>query len=166
MSKKSKLEFNGIVEDILYNSEFLMLDNELHHGITRYSHSLRVAKTTYKLCKLFKMKNREATTRAALLHDFYIDSQFGNETSKQKLLLHPKLACQNAKRVFNINKMQENIIESHMFPLKGEVPKYKESWLVSGVDKAVALYEMYRFKIGLLANVWLLFIFNLIIIQK
>lgn len=158
-----KKEFNTIVKDILDNENFINLNQELHHGITRYDHSLRVAKTTYKIGKKLRMKNLEDTTRAALLHDFYTDSQFKEEKPNERLYLHPELAAKNAKEEYQINALQENIIKSHMFPLKGEKPKYKEAWLVSGVDKIVAAYEMYRFKASLMVNIWVLFLFNLLI---
>lgn len=166
MSKKNNKDFNIIVDDILNNEEFKKLDDELHHGISRYNHALRVAKTTYHISKALHLKNAEATTRAALLHDFYTDNQFNDERPREKLVLHPVLAVENAKKHYDINDLQENIITSHMFPLKGAIPKYKESWLVSGVDKSVALYEMYRYKVSLMVNIWVLFLFNLLIIQK
>jgi len=38
--------------------------------------------------------------------------------------------------------MEEDIIETHMFPLiPYKIPKYIESWIVSGIDKLVAIYE-------------------------
>ena len=38
MSKKNKDEFLKIINDIENNNKFKELDNELHHGITRYGH--------------------------------------------------------------------------------------------------------------------------------
>ena len=135
MSKKNKDEFLKIINDIENNNKFKELDNELHHGITRYGHSYRVAKATYKLSKTLKMNYIEAT-RAALLHDFYLDSDFSIEKSTKILSIHPNVALVNAKKYFEINDMQANIIKSHMFPLNGVRPKYKESWLVSLIDKS------------------------------
>ena len=50
-----------------------------------------------------------------------------------------------------------------MFPLNLNVPKYKESWLVTLVDKAVATKEQwnkYGYKFAYFANVYLLFLIN------
>ncbi len=163
MSKKETQDFNLIVKDILDNQEFNKLNNELHHGITRYDHVLRVAKTTYKFSRFFHMKNTELTTRAALLHDFYTDSQMMESNKVAKLTIHPNLAYENALKYYDINDLQANIIKSHMFPLKGEIPKYKESWLVSAVDKLVAAYEMSHYKASLYLNIFALFLFNLLI---
>lgn len=167
MTKKQDNDFYTICADILENEKFKQLGNELHHGISRYTHSLRVAQLTYRFTKLLHMKNSKSTTRAALLHDFYLEKDFKNQENKVKMLsVHPILAAENAKKYYNINELEENIIRSHMFPIKGEVPKYKESWIVSLMDKSAAIYEMSCFKTGLALNIMLLFIFNLLTIQR
>lgn len=167
MTKRSMKDFETIVKDILSNDKFQELNNELHHGISRYSHSLRVASLTYKFAKLFHMKNRESMTRAALLHDFYLDDEFKNdENSAKKLSAHPILAYENASSYYDLGALEENIIKSHMFPLKGDFPVYKESWLVSLIDKLAGTYEMCCFKFSLILNILLIFIFNIITIQR
>ena len=85
MSSKTKEEFYSVVKDITNNKEFNKLNKELHHGITRYDHSLRVAKWTYQFCELFNIKSINNTTRAALLHDFYIDNELLGENKFEKL---------------------------------------------------------------------------------
>lgn len=165
MSKKNKDEFQNLIKDIINNNEFKDLDKQLHHGITRFGHSYRVSKVTFKLCKALKLDYQKAT-RAALLHDFYLDEEFNLETSRKILSAHPNVALINAKKHFDISPLEANIIKSHMFPLNGLLPKYKESWVVTCVDKGVAIYEMYRFKFKLVANVWAIFLFNLITLNK
>lgn len=165
MLKKNKQEFHEIIKDILDNEEFQKLDTQLHHGITRYGHSLRVAKGTYKVCKKLKMNYIEAT-RAALLHDFYLDDSFEDVKSRKVLCIHPYKALENARTYFDLNAMQANVIEAHMFPCNKVMPRYKESWVVTCVDKGVALYEMYRFKANLAINVLAIFLFNLITLNK
>lgn len=167
MTKKKTKEFDSYCEDILNNNKFKELDRELHHGISRYGHSLRVARFTFKIAKFLHMKNIKLVTRAALLHDFYTNDEFKSNTTKvEKLKEHPLIALENAKKYYNIGKIEENIIKSHMFPLSPEIPKYKESWLVTTMDKTVAAYEMCCFKSSLALNVLFLFIFNLITIQR
>lgn len=167
MIKRSIKDFGTIVEDILSNDKFQKLNNELHHGISRFSHSRRVASLTYRFAKLFHMKNIEAMTRAALLHDFYLDNEFiNNENSAKKLSAHPILAYENASQYYELGDLEENIIKSHMFPLKGDVPVYKESYIVSTIDKLAGAYEMSCFKFSLALNILLIFIFNIITIQR
>lgn len=160
--KKCTGDFSSIIEDITNNSKFNKLKRELHHGITRYDHSYRVAKWTYNICDLFNMKNTESITRAALLHDFYVDSDLSDYNSYEKLGEHPNMALTNSLKYFELDNIQQDIIKKHMFPRTTELPKYKESWLVSGVDKVVSTYEMLRFKTSLYAGIYLLFIFEVI----
>jgi len=162
MIKKNKNVFDIVVEDIIGNDKFNQLSKELHHGITRYDHSYRVAKWTYKVCQFFRMKKINEITRAALLHDFYIDKDLISEKGYEKLGEHPAVALTNSLKYFPLDEVQQDIIKSHMFPCTKVIPKYKESWLVSGIDKAVSTYEMLRFKVSLYVGIYLLFFFDII----
>ena len=165
MSVKKEKEFQLIINDILNNNNFSDLQYELHHGISRYHHCLRVAKGTYLITKKLNM-DYERATRAALLHDFFKDVDTVNYSAKETFKIHPDIALENAKKYFDLDYKQENIIASHMFPVCKTLPKFKEAWITSFVDKGVALYEMYRFKASLVMGVWILFIFNIISIQR
>lgn len=162
MTTHQKEEFNSLIGDITSNKKFKSLNKELHHGITRYDHSMRVAKWTYKVCNFFHLKKKEEVTRAALLHDFYVDKDLVSNRGYEKLGEHPSVALKNSLKYYELNEMQQDIIKSHMFPCTTRIPKYKESWLVSGVDKAVSTYEMLRFKSALYAGIYLLFLFEII----
>lgn len=162
MTKKQKEEFNSLVEDIINNKQFNKLDDELHHGITRYEHSMRVARWTYKVCRFFKMNNKDEVTRAALLHDFYVNEDLVSSNGATKLGEHPTKALENSLKYFKLDEIQQDIIKTHMFPCNFDIPKYKESWLVSGVDKLVSSYEMLRFKSPLYAGIYALFLFEII----
>jgi HD superfamily phosphodiesterase len=78
-----------------------------------------------------------SATRAALLHDYFTKNDFDEEsTSRKELVNHPSIACINALKEFKLNELEINAIESHMFPLSKTLPKYKESWLLTLVDKS------------------------------
>ena len=148
---KNNKEFYNIIDDILCNSEFLKLNFKNHHGITRYEHSLRVAYYTYQITKFLKL-NYIDTTRAALLHDFFID-EVEDRNSIERLREHPLYALENAKKYFSINELQEDIIIKHMFPVTFKVPKYLESWIVDFLDDVAAVYERcFSVKWQLLSN--------------
>lgn len=132
-------EFNYIITDIINNEEFQKLKKITHHGITRFNHSLRVSYYTFLISKRLKLNYVEAT-RAALLHDFFIDETSEMKT-KKALKEHPKIALENSKKYFDISRMQEDIILKHMYPITTKMPKYKESWLVDIVDDIASLYE-------------------------
>lgn len=138
-------DFELIAKDIINKDKYQSLKNEDHHGLTRYEHSLRVAKNTYRISKALKMDYVSAT-RGALLHDYFNDEDYRNTKGIKKGSMHPVIALNNARREYELNDKEENIIVSHMYPLGKNKPNCKESWLVSGVDKSVALYECTRFK--------------------
>ncbi len=163
--KGKKSEFDLLIEDIINNDNFKELDKELHHGITRYGHSMHVAKGVYDLTKKLHFNYKEAT-RAALLHDFYFNYQLEDNNEIKKLAIHPELAYLNASKYYKLTDLQKNIILSHMFPLGNAFPKYKESFCITLVDKIVAIYEQQRYKIGMKLGVYFLFIFNMLTLHK
>ena len=132
-------EFELIINDINKNKEFLKLKNIKHHGITRYDHCFRVSYYTYLITKKLNL-NYISATRAALLHDFFT-SEVENEGSVKRLRKHPSIAVENAKKYFEINDLEEDIIKKHMFPVTIIPPKYLESWIVDIIDDISAIYE-------------------------
>lgn len=166
MTKQQKEEFESIIKDIENNNNFRELDSELHHGISRYGHSYRVAKGVYILTKSLGFSSFRDATRAALLHDFYFNYQLEDKNVGKKFIEHPSLAVLNASKYYELNDVQKNMIESHMFPTCKVLPKYKESLCLTLVDKVVAIYEMQRYKVGMKLGIYLLFLFNMITLQK
>ena len=150
--------FESIANEIINSDRYQALKNENHHGLSRYDHSLRVAKNTYRLSKKLKLDYISAT-RGALLHDYFTDEDYRNTKGMKKYSMHPVIALNNAIREYDLNQKEENIIVSHMYPMGKTKPNCKESWLVTGIDKYVALYECARYK----AKECLAFTFVLII---
>lgn len=138
-------EFEYIASEILDKDKYQSLKDEKHHGLNRYEHSLRVAKNTYRVSKALKMDYISAT-RGALLHDYFNDADYQNTRGLKKNSLHPVIALNNARREYDLNSKEENIIVSHMYPFGKVKPNCKESWVVTGVDKSVAIYECARYK--------------------
>ena len=166
MTSASKIDFEYICEDILNNNKFKRLNKELHHGTTRYEHSLHVAKTTFFFLNMFNSKRISEITKAALLHDFYNDYEVKEYSAVDKLKVHPNIALKNAKDNFEINSTQEDVIVNHMFPSTKVFPKTKYGWLVSFVDKGVAVYEMAHDKAIMQLGILLIFVFNLVSVQN
>ena len=73
MSRENN-EFFSIIKPIINNCEFDKLKDIRHHGITRYDHCMRVAYYSYIVTKFFRL-NYKDTTEAALLHDFFNQSE-------------------------------------------------------------------------------------------
>ena len=132
-------EYLQIVEKIFNNRKFNKLKEEIHHhNSNRFSHSVDVSYKTYKICKKLNL-DYESATKAALLHDFFFESEFDNK--RDQMLNHPKKALENAKKITNLTKKEENIIESHMYPVGGKLPRSIESVIVDIVDDYVSLKE-------------------------
>lgn len=139
------ISFCEIAEELLQNKKFNKITQESHHGITRMEHSMRVARNVYRVSKKFKLDYVSAT-RAAILHDFFTNQEFGTNLGLVQGIIHPDIALENARGEFTLNKIEENAIEAHMFPLSSTLPKYKESWVLTAVDKVVAIYEYLSYK--------------------
>ncbi len=157
-----------IVEDILNNEEFMKISCVKHHDSNRLNHSLKVSYYSYKISKRLKL-DYISTARGGLLHDFFLERTVDYKKVKDKVKLytgkHPKMAVVNAKKYFNINDKEENIIRSHMFPIDIKIPLFAESWIVSSVDKVISCYEFskkFSHKLRYVTNFALLFLINIL----
>lgn len=140
LMKKEK--FLEIINDILANKSILNLKLYKHHyAYTRLEHCLSVSYYTYVICKFLHLDYKSAA-RAALLHDlFFYDCEDKISRPKNHIKNHPKIALENANKLFNLNKKEQDIILKHMWPLTFSPPKYLESFIVTIVDKYCAFRE-------------------------
>ncbi len=148
--KKYGDEFKAIVLDILNHPQFEIQKTMVHHGGMLYRHSLAVAYNSYCIARKLGL-DAESVARGALLHDFFFDNWRESDTSSRKGIdriremhgfSHPKKALKNAQTCFTLNDKEADMIVKHMFPLTPALPKYRESWIVSLVDKGIAIKEM------------------------
>lgn len=144
LNQKEKIdEFFEIINDILSNVEYAKLAEFKHHNKDILYHNLLVAWITYKSSKFFGMDCVSAT-RGAMLHDFFhyewreVKESFWDRSHGKA---HPFISYENATRHFEVNEVEKDIIVKHMFPITPSLPKYRESFLVSCVDKVVAAIE-------------------------
>ncbi len=181
MTKNSKLEFDSLVCDILEDEHFLETKKDLHHGSSKYEHSVRVAKMSYKLGKFFHA-DIESLTRSALLHDFFFGTR--KEKAENSYLRHPLTAANNAKKYFNVTDKEAEDIKTHMFhhvvikkilpfinkeekaSIKEYKPKSKEGWIICASDLLVSILECERFQFTYAFNIALLLIINVIMLKN
>lgn len=158
-------EFQEIIQPILDNEEFRKTKEKSHHGINRFEHLLRVSYYSYIITKSLRLNYKE-TTRAALLHDFFLD-ETEEDSAIKALQNHPNYALENAKKYYDLTDREEDIIKTHMFPVTFTPPKYLESWIVDLVDDVAGIYEKYRSSCNQFkAAITFLVIFCINIIQK
>ena len=140
-------EFKTIIKDLVTNDNFLALKSKNQHAHnSRFYHCLCVSYYTYYVCKKLNLDYVSAT-RGALLHDFYFyDWRNKNVEGQNKLhaFMHPRIALNNALDIFELNKKEQDIILKHMWPLTVIFPRYKESYIVTLVDKYCATYELIK----------------------
>ncbi len=139
------LDYYEVVKEILENPEFLKRKEYKHHGDTSvYDHSLTVSYNSYRICRFFHL-DKESAAIGGLLHDFYYNPWQDNMEKKPLFqkhgFVHAREALENSRRIFpnKMNNKVENIIKRHMFPLNIVPPKYRESWVITTVDKFVSL---------------------------
>ena len=137
-----KEKFLEIINDILANKSIQNLKLYKHHyAYTRLEHCLSVSYYTYVICKFLHL-DYKSSARAALLHDlFFYDCEDKLSRPKNHIKNHPKIALENANKLFNLNKKEQDIILKHMWPLTFSPPKYLESFIVTIVDKYCAFKE-------------------------
>lgn len=155
------IDFDTIASEIINKDKYISLKDDPHHGLNRYIHSMNVAKGTYKITKSLRMDYISAT-RGALLHDYFNDSDYRSTKGLKKGSMHPVIALNNARREYQLNEKEENIIVSHMFPMGDVRPNCKESWVVTSVDKLVAIRECGIYKLREKIALGIIFIINFI----
>ena len=150
------------ISDIINNEEYKIISTIPHHGETRLDHSYKVAYNSYKIAKFLKL-DYVSVARAGMLHDFYVDTTKDYKKISKKIKLfahsHPLDAVNNSKKLFELNKLEEDIIKTHMFPFNLRVPKYLESWIVNIVDTFIGAFEFSK-KFSYQMNLFVLFFVN------
>ncbi len=132
-------------KDILFNTEVQKLAQYTHHkNSNRLTHSINVSYISYKVCKKLNL-DAESAARGGLLHDFFLyDWRTVQlpEGSKSHPIEHPRQALKNAKKHFELNEIEQNIIARHMWPMTIIPPKFLEAFIVMMVDKYCAVFEV------------------------
>jgi uncharacterized protein len=143
-SDRKTHEFYMIIKDMTENLEVLKMKDFRHHYYSDcYQHSLNVAYYSYIICKNLGFDYRSAA-RGAFLHDFFLYERKKRERKKGEPshnFYHPHIALKNAKKSFFISEIEEDIILNHMWPLAVSFPKHKEAYVVTAVDKYIAVAE-------------------------
>ena len=138
-------EYMEIVKDII-NNETVKKKKKYrqHYDINTFEHCLNVSYISYRICKKLKL-DYKSMARGAMLHDLFL---YDWRNSKKQLNLdgyhafvHPKIALENASKLYNLNDKEKDIIVKHMWPVTSALPKYKETYIITLVDKYSALQE-------------------------
>lgn len=143
------LIFKSYLEEVMKKKKFLKMNRYIQHGNTScLLHSIAVSYYSYRLAKFLRLNIHEKELiRGALLHDYFLYDWHAKYKPTRNVGLHgrihPKIALFNARKDYDINELEADIIARHMFPLTFTPPKYKESIIVCLVDKVLSTYEVF-----------------------
>ena len=136
-------EYVELISDLLRNEKVnKMRLYRQHHNVSCFEHCLYVSYNTYLICKKHNLDYKSAA-RAGLLHDLFLYDWRKRENGRKGLhaFTHPKEALRQAQTITHLNKKEEDIIKKHMWPVTLALPKYKETFLITYVDKYFAVAE-------------------------
>jgi uncharacterized protein len=141
-----KNEYKYCISDLAQNEIVRSLEGFTHHrNFTRLEHCLHVSYLSYLACRNMGLDYQSAA-RGGLLHDFYFyDSHIAKPDRGIHCLCHPTIALENATQLFSLNKVEKDIIVKHMWPVTVSPPKYKESFVVTLMDKYCACNEVAKY---------------------
>ena len=136
-------EYINIVKDIISNE--MVQEMKLyrqHYNVSCFDHCLYVSYNLYLICKKHNLDYVSAA-RAGLVHDLFLYDWRKKQEGRKGLhaYTHAKTAYENAQKIFCLNKKEKDIILKHMWPVTLAVPRYRETFLITLLDKYFAYSE-------------------------
>lgn len=157
MNSKKITEYNlakeifSLGKDILIDPKALQMKQFIQHGNTSvFNHCVAVAKFSLLIAKFLEKRfhikiDHKSLVRGALLHDYFLyDWHDPVPANKIHGFTHPGIAWRNASRDFTMNRIEENIIRRHMYPLTPIPPTKREAIIVCLADKWCAICETFK----------------------
>jgi len=137
------VDFMDCIKDLLELEDVKNLDQYMQHLKTsRLQHSINVSYYTYWICKKLNWDYRSAA-RGGLLHDLYLyDWRTERQPEGNHIKAHPIVALRTAQKNVELNDIEIDSIINHMWPVTFGLPRYKESMLLTFVDKYVTILEV------------------------
>ena len=114
-----------------------------HGRYSVYAHSLSVAALSLRIAERMPGEtDYKSLVRGALLHDYFLyDWHVKDRSRPNHALHHARMALENARRDYDINDIEADIIGHHMFPVVPIPPRTREGWIVCMADKISAARE-------------------------
>lgn len=145
MTQKQLALFIQIASDLVKEGQLQMMNQYIQHGtITTLDHSLMVAYYSLLVVRILHLHADEISLiRGALLHDYFLYDWHEHESwHRFHGFRHPGFALQNARKHYQLNKIEEEIIRKHMWPLTIIPPTCREAWIVNAVDTFSTIVEV------------------------
>ena len=138
-------EYLSLIRDLLRQPKVIqMRQYRQHHNVNCFDHCLFVSYNTYLICKKNNLDYVSAA-RAGMLHDLFLYDWRKRENGRKghHAFTHPKEALRQALTITDLNDKEQDIIKNHMWPVTPKFPKYKETYIITLVDKYFAVAEAF-----------------------
>ena len=132
MSPTDEERFSRLVAEVASAGRVPLMRECVQHGqVSTWEHCVRVAHASLAMARALRLRVSERElVRAALLHDYFLYDW------------HEPGHVGHAHEDFDLSPLEENVIESHMWPLPPtRVPRSREAVLVCLADKWCSLAE-------------------------
>jgi uncharacterized protein len=132
-----------LIDDLIDNETVCEMKEFIHHkNVNCFEHSLHVSYYSYLVCRFLQLDYVSAA-RGGLLHDLFLyDWRVERLSAGAHAFQHPLIALENANKTFTLNRVEQDIIKKHMWPVTPALPRYFESFVVGCVDKFCACKEV------------------------
>lgn len=136
-------EFINIISDIIKNTKVQEMKNyRQHYKTSCFDHCLVASYCCYKYCKKHNL-DYISCSRAAMVHDLFLYDWRKRQNGRKGLhaFTHPRTAYENANSLFTLNDIEKDIILKHMWPVTLALPRFKESFVLTAIDKRCTINE-------------------------
>jgi len=150
LSENEFRDFTRLAKPIAGDSRLKCMRKYIQHGDkSTYDHCLSVAYTAFLLNRRLHIgAGEESLVKASLLHDYFL-YDWHNKGDRLHGYHHPRIACENAQRDFDLTEKEKAMILSHMWPLTlMHIPTSREGWLISMADKICSCREIMQRRIS------------------
>lgn len=139
------IEFQSIIKPLIENPTVQQMKNyRQHYETSCFDHCYIASYYCFLICKKYNLDYKSAT-RAAMLHDLFLYDWRKKQPDRKGFhaFTHGKTACENACKLFVLNKKEKDIIIKHMWPVTIAFPRSLEAFILTFVDKYCALSESF-----------------------
>lgn len=138
-------EYMVLIFDLLNQEKVQkMKQYRQHYNINCFDHCLFVSYNTYLICKKCHLDYISAA-RAGMLHDLFLYDWRKRENGRtgHHAFTHGRAAYEHASTFLDLNEKEKDMIIKHMWPVTLAIPKYKETFIMTLVDKYFAVAEAF-----------------------
>ena len=139
------IEFQQIIKPLISNTTVQQMKNyRQHYETSCFDHCYCAAYYCYLICKKYHLDYISAA-RAGMLHDLFLYDWRKRENGRKGLhaFTHGRTAYEQASTFLKLNDKEKDMIIKHMWPVTLAVPKYKETFIITLVDKYFAVAEAF-----------------------